>query len=140
MCVICAHMRGLWRASTDARAHAPPSRTHPNTCVNNKVMFSWESGDPDPCPVKWQLFPAPLPSDWSVGNCCRGDGGTAPGDAINAAGTTKLTGQNCMCVCVSVCEAINPVSAGGAGEMPGFSPLMWGFHAWRFGSSLREVG
>lgn len=44
-----------------------------------------------------------------------------PGDAINAGATTKLTGHDCesVCVCMCVCEPINPVSAGGAGELPG---------------------
>lgn len=86
-------------------------------------MFSHEFGDPDPCPRKWQLFPVPLLSNRITGNRRCGGGGAAPGDAITAAGTSKLAGQGC------VWEAINPVSAGvgkGRGNAQLF-PLIKGF-------------
>lgn len=74
-----------------------------------------------------------FPPTWSVGNHQLWWWWSG---AINTAGTTKLTGQDCMCVGT----AINPVSAGREGGNARLFPLMWGFHAWRFGLSLRKMG
>lgn len=75
-----------------------PTDTHalhtPNTCVNNKVMISWEFAAPDPLPPGIAVLSSSTSSlTGSFGGLQRW--WDAPqGDAINAAGATKLTGQD----------------------------------------------
>lgn len=59
--------------------------THANTCVNDTVRFSQEFGHPDLCPLKCSSFQL----------CCFPSEPPPPRDAITAASTGTLTGQDC---------------------------------------------